>query len=166
MKTFKYTLFSRLFYKYSIIPVNLILAVYILISLLSISSDWRYIFPLLIKLILFYIFNRFYIRMYKSFPFTIEINNEELICHDFIFNNRKVEIKHNDITDITGGLFAGRSYTPIYIFTSKEKVGISPHLKDYNELLKIILTNVTKEVYMKSLSKIEKNTIITSKKKK
>lgn len=89
-----------------------------------------------------------------------------MICSDFIINNRKVKIKHSEIIEISGGIFAGRSYTPLYIQTENEKIGISPHLKNYNELLKIILTNVTKEVYMKLLSKVEKNSIIKTKKNK
>lgn len=166
MVTFKYTFFSRIFYRYSVIPVNLLLLFYIFISLISISSDWKLVFPLLIKIILLYIFNRFYFKMYKTFPFKIEINNEEMICSDFVLNNRKVTIKHSDIMDITGGIFSGRTYKPLQVITNETKIGISPHLKNYNELLKIILTNVTKKLYLKLLDDIKSSAINSPKQKK
>jgi hypothetical protein len=166
MITFKYTFFSKIFYRYSVIPVNLLLLFYIFVSVISIPSDWKLIFPLLIKIILLYIFNRFYFKMYKTFPFKIETNNEEMICSDFVINDRKVTIKHSDIIDITGGIFSGRTYKPLYIITDETKVGISPHLKNYNELLKIILTNVSKQLYLKLLDDIQSHTINNTKRKK
>lgn len=166
MITFKYTFFSKIFYRYSVIPVNLLLLFYIFVSVISIPSDWKLIFPLLIKIILLYIFNRFYFKMYKTFPFKIETNNEEMICSDFVINDRKVTIKHSDITDINGGIFSGRTYKPLYIITDETKVGISPHLKNYNELLKIILTNVSKQLYLKLLDDIQSHTINNTKRKK
>lgn len=166
MITFKYTFFSRIIYRYAIIPINLILLFYILVSVISISDDWKLIFPLLIKIILLYIFNRFYLKMYKTFPFKIEINNEEMICSDFVINDRKVTINHSDITNISGGIFSGRNYKPLNIFTNEIKIGISPHIKNYNELLKIILTNVKKELYLKLLNDIKSNSINTAKTKK
>ncbi|MFZ1290552.1 MAG: hypothetical protein WAR79_10700 [Melioribacteraceae bacterium] len=104
--------------------------------------------------------------MYKTFPFKIETNNEEMICSDFVINDRKVTIKHSDITDINGGIFSGRTYKPLYIITDETKVGISPHLKNYNELLKIILTNVSKQLYLKLLDDIQSHTINNTKRKK
>ncbi|MBK7105765.1 MAG: hypothetical protein IPH62_10820 [Ignavibacteriae bacterium] len=104
--------------------------------------------------------------MYKTFPFKIEINNEEMICSDFVLNNRKVTIKHSDIMDITGGIFSGRTYKPLQVITNETKIGISPHLKNYNELLKIILTNVTKKLYLKLLDDIKSSAINSPKQKK
>lgn len=166
MITFKYTFFSRIFYRYAVIPINLILLFYILISVISISSDWKLIFPLLIKIILLYVFNRFYYKIYKTFPFKIEINNEEMICSDFVINDRKIIINHSDITDISGGIFSGRNYKPLYIMSKDNKIGVSPHIKNYNDLLKIILTNIKKELYLKLLDDIKSNSITTAKTKK
>lgn len=94
--------------------------------------------------------------MYKSFPFKISIDNEKMICTDFVIGNKKIEIEHLAIKDIKGGIFSGRAYMPLYIITDHNKIGISPHLKDYNKLLTIILTNISKELYENLLDSIKK----------
>ena len=156
MKTFKYSFIARLVYRYANIPANLILLFYLLISILNISRDWKFIFPLVITIILIYVLNRFYIRIYRTFPFRIEINNSKMICSDFVIGNRIIEIQHSDVVKIGGGIFSGRAYMPLYITTENLTIGISPHLKDYNKLLTIILTNVPKELYTSLLEDIKK----------
>lgn len=156
MKTFKYSFFPRLIYRYANIPANFIMLFYLIASGLGMFTNWIFIFPLIITLIMLYVLNRFYFRMYKSFPFKVEIDNEKMICSDFVINNRRVELYHLDIKEITGGIFSGRAYMPLYIKTDEVKLGISPHIKDYNKLLTIILTNITKELYISLLDKINK----------
>jgi hypothetical protein len=133
------------------------------------TTDWKFIFPLIITLILLCVLNKFYIKIYKTFPFRIDIDNSKMICCDFVVNNRKVEIFHSDITEIKGGIFSGRVYMPLYITTVNTTIGISPHIKDYNKLLTIILTNIPKELYTSLLDEIKKlaidNTPKSSKKK-
>jgi len=169
MKTFRYTFFPRLLYRYSIIPVNLLLLFYLFVSILVIFRDWKFIFPLLINIILLYIINRFYLKMYKSFPFQIKADNEEMICSDFVFKKNSFKIKHIDIVSIKGGIFAGRMFSPLYISTKDITIGISQHIKDYNELLKIILSNIPSKLYVELLDTMQKNAfknLPSSKKKK
>lgn len=156
MKTFKYSFIPRLIYRYANIPANLILIFYLIASALGMLTEWKFIFPLIITLIMLYVLNRFYLRMYKSFPFIVEIDNEKMICSDFVVNNREVEIYHSEIKEIMGGIFSGRAYMPLYLKTDNIKLGISPHIKDYNKLLTIILTNISKELYTSLLDKINK----------
>jgi hypothetical protein len=156
MKKFKYSFFPKLIYRYANIPASFILLFYLIASVLGMLTNWKFIFPLIITVIMLYVLNRFYFRMYKSFPFKIEIDNEKMICYDFVLNDRKVEIYHSDIKEITGGIFSGRAYMPLYIKTDEVKLGISPHIKDYNKLLTIILTNITKDLYTFLLEKINK----------
>ncbi len=168
MKTFKYSFLPKQIYRYANIPANLIMLFYLLASILGMQHDWKFVFPLLINLILLYVLNKFYFRMYKTFPFKVQINNEEMICSDFVLNNREVKIKLLDIKEITGGIFTGRAFMPLYIKTDNEKLGFSPHMKDFNNLLKIILTNVTKELYeslLERITKIAKENTPTRKKK-
>ena len=94
--------------------------------------------------------------MYRTFPFEISADNEKMICTNFVFNNRVIEIKHSDINEIKGGIFSGRAYMPLYVTTSEGKLGISPHITDYNKLLTIILTNIPKELYESLLESITK----------
>jgi hypothetical protein len=155
MKTFKYNLIPKIIYRYANIPANLILVFYLLASVLGLSNDWKFIFPLLITIMLLYVLNKFYLKMYKSFPFNIQIDNVKMICSDFVINNRNIVIELSDILKIKGGIFSGRAYMPLYISTDKIKLGISPHIKDYNKLLTIILTNVSKELYESLLDDIK-----------
>ncbi len=170
MQTYKYSFFVKIIYKYANIPSSLILLIYLLASVLALGTDWKFVFPLLITIILLYVLNRFYIRIYKSFPFLIEIDNTKMICSDFIIGNRNIEIKHEDIINIKGGIFSGRAYMPLYITTKKVNIGISPHIKDYNKLLTTLLTNIPKELYTSLLTDIKKiafdNTPQAKKKKK
>lgn len=156
MKTFKYNFFAKFIYRYANVPANLILLFYLLISVLGLNEDWKFIFPLIINLILLYVLNKFYIKIYKSFPFKFEVDNEKMICSDFMINNRETIIKFSSIKEIKGGIFSGRAYMPLYIQTDKTEMGISPHLTDFNKLLTIILTNINKELYELLLEAIKK----------
>lgn len=156
MIEYKYTFLHRIIYRYANIPANLILLFYLLASILGLMQDWKFIFPLIITVILLYVLNRFYFKMYKTFPFRIEINNEEMHCSDFVIKNRIAKIEHSEIKSIVGGIFSGRAYMPLYITTDKEKIGISPHIKNYNKLLTTILANIPKELYESLLDDIKK----------
>lgn len=156
MQLFKYSFIVKIIYRYANIPVSLILFFYLLASGFGITTDWKFIFPLVITIILIYVLNKFYIKIYKTFPFKIEIDNSKMICSDFIIKNRNLEILHSDINEIKGGIFSGRVYMPLYIRTDKATVGISPHIKDYNKLLTLILTNIPKDLYTSLLEEIKK----------
>ena len=162
MQLFKYSFVVKFIYRYANIPASLILLFYLLASGLGLSTDWKFIFPLVITIILLYVLNRFYVKIYKSFPFKINIDNSKMICSDFLINNRNLEILHSDIKEIKGGIFSGRVYMPLYITTDKGTIGISPHIKDYNKLLTIILTNIPKELYTSLLEEIKKLAIDTT----
>ncbi len=124
MQLFKYSFMVKFIYKYANIPASLILFFYLFASAFGITTDWKFIFPLIITIILIYVLNRFYIRIYKTFPFRIEIDNSKMICSDFVINNRKVEIFHSEINEIKGGIFSGRVYMPLYITTDKHNISV------------------------------------------
>ncbi len=86
--------------------------------------------------------------MYKTFPFKIQIDNEKMICSDFVINSKSIIIKHSETKEINGGIFSGRAYMPLYVSTDQIKIGISPHIKDYNKLLTIILTNTNASQFL------------------
>ncbi|MCP5063871.1 MAG: hypothetical protein GY936_15600 [Ignavibacteriae bacterium] len=155
MKTFKYSLIPKFVYRYANIPATIIIVLYLIISSIGIVNDWMFIFPLAINLILIYVLNRFYFKMYKNFPFKVEIDNEKMFCSDFLLNNRTVKINLLDIEEIKGGIFSGRAYMPLYIKWEGNQIGISPHMKNYNKFLTIILTNIKKELYDKLLDEVK-----------
>jgi len=76
-----------------------------------------------------------------------------MICSDFFFSDKRIELKLSDISDLKGGIFSGHPSRPIYIFSEKHdlKIGINQHIKGYNKLLTIILQNITQPLYSKLL---------------
>ena len=149
MITFKYSLFSKIIFRYANIPATLFLLLYLVSSFLYIFQEWYYIFPFLLNLIIIIIMNRYYLRSYKLFPYKVEINNEKMICSDYFYKSKHHEINLSDIDLIEGGSLSGTPAKPIYIHTEKEDllIGLSPHMKNHNKLVTIILSNVRQEVY-------------------
>ncbi len=156
MKTFKYSFIAKIIYRYGNFLISIILFLYMILSALGLLKDWKFIFPLLINIILLYVVNKYYLKIYKLFPFKIDADNRELHCTDFMIKNRVEKIKIIDIDKIEGGIFSGRNYAPLYIEWNGNKIGISPHMKDFNKLLTIILTNIKKELYEELLESIKK----------
>ena len=135
-------------------------------------TEWYYVFPFLLNLLIIVIMNRFYFRAYKFFPYKIEVNNEKMICSDYMKRSITHEIHMNDIDLIDGGSLSGSPAKPIFIHTEKNDllVGISPHLKNQNKLITIILSNVRQSVYNEVLTTAkemnESNKALLSKTKK
>jgi len=118
-------------------------------------QKWYYIFPFLLNFFIIISLNRYYFKSYKLFPYKIEINNEKMVCSDYFKKAKVHEILILDIDLIEGGSISGTPAKPIYIHTSINNiiVGISPHLKNHNKLITIILSNVKQEVYNEVLAR-------------
>lgn len=156
MKKFTYSLFAKLIYMYANIPATLLLAFYLVFSLVMIQQHWFYILSAIIHAVLLFILNRFYIRSYKLFPYTILIDNEKMICKNYFLSRKEVVVKHSDIDKIEGGIFSGNSARPLYIHDGKNDVtiGIRQHLTGFNTVVTIILSNIKQELYKELLGKI------------
>jgi hypothetical protein len=133
-----------------------------LISAGGMVENWKYVFPLFVHIILLFVLNRFYFRVYKYYPFQILADNEKMICKDFMNRRKILKINYSEIISIKGGVFSGNSMRPVYIETSSgQLIGINQHIKNFNQLLTIILSNIPKELYsallksMKDLSSAE-----------
>lgn len=167
MKTFTYSAFARLFYRYANIPITLILLLSLLTALGGLYTSWIYIIPTVVDIIIIYVVNRYYIKSYKRFPYKIEVDNEKMICTDYFFSRKQIELDHSSITKITGGIFSGNIARPIYLHEKKNNIviGFNSHLKDYDKLLTIILSNIKQELYNDLLTKAKETRIIKRKKK-
>lgn len=170
MVTFKYSLLSKLVYRYANIPLTLFLLLYMISSFSFMLQKWYYIFPFLLNLIIIIALNIYYIRTYKLFPFKIDTDNQKMICSDYFNKSKYVEINLCDIDEIEGGVISGTPAKPTYIHDGKNEVvvGISPHLKDSNKLITIILSNVKQDLYDQVLDDMQelKYSIPTVQKKK
>jgi len=145
----------RLLYKYGNFPVTLLLVIHAVYIILGITQNTFMIFPLLIYVILLYLVNRHYLKIYKQFPFIIDIDNEKIICSDFMIGNQ-IEIKHGNISNIEGSIFGGNPVKPLYVYDKENntKIGIYSSMKDFDKLLTIILSNVKKELYEELVEKV------------
>lgn len=168
MKEFTYPFLAKIIYRYANIPVSLLLLFYVFASVVGVSKDWLYVFPLIINLALLYVLNRYYFKMYKMFPYKLKIDNEKIICSDFMNKGKSVEIKLLDVSKVTGGIFSGSPIKPIYIYDEKNNVaiGINQHLKNYNKFLTVVLSNINQELYNELLERIKENSIVNKFKKK
>lgn len=161
MVTFKYGWLAKFVYRYANIPATLLLLVQSVSAVVMLTTEgWIYAFPLAIYIVLGYALNRFYIKVYKIFPFQIRIDNERMICSNFMNPKKVVEFKLDEIEEITGGIFSGNAARPLYLRKGNEKIGIFNHLKNYNKLLTVILSNVNQPLYQSLLAKMEEQKVI------
>ena len=154
MKTYKYSFTARLIYRYANIPATLLLSIHLISSILLISEEWFFVLPALINAGVIYILNRFYFKIYRQFPFKVSIDNEKMICTDFMFSSKKYEIKLSSIDEIKGGIFSGHMARPVYIRDSRQDItlGFYHHLKDFNQMITTVLSNIDKKLYNEILS--------------
>lgn len=156
MKKFNYGFIMEMFYKFGNIPVTLLLVIHFFYILIGLNQKTYLIFPILIYVILVYLINRQYFKVYKVFPFSIEVDNEKMICKDFLLR-KDVEIKLENISKIEGSIFGGNPVKPLYIFDEKNnvKIGIYSSMKNFDKLLTIVLSNVNKNLYEELIQKVK-----------
>lgn len=157
MTTHTYSFFARFIYRWANIPLTIILGFYFVVYILASFYKWYYIFAVIFEGAILYFLSKFYIRGYKLFPYKISIDNEKMICEDFLFSKRKLTIYHKDITKIEGSIFSGNKARPLYIYdeSNNQQIGIRVHLKGYNQVITKILSNVNKELYNSLLERIQ-----------
>lgn len=157
MKTFKYPFLAKLIYRYANFPVTIVMLFFAITSLAAIGQSWLFGVSFFVHLLIISVMNRYYFRAYKTFPYKIEADNEKMKCSNFIFNERTIEFRLDEIEEITGSIFSGTPARPLYIKIPKREItiGINQHLTNYNKLLTIILSNVKHELYNSLLEKMQ-----------
>lgn len=148
MKTFKYPLPSKFFYRYASLFLSSILLVYFVLTVLGIKEQPYLVFSALLNLTVIYLTNRYYYKTYKSLPFIITVEADKLTATNFMLHKKVVEIKYSDIDNISGGVFG---YNPKGIITIHDgehnvSIAIHPSIIDVNKLLKIILDRINREL--------------------
>jgi hypothetical protein len=149
METFKYPFILKLIYRYGNIPLSILLLFYLVISVSEMNLYWYYVIFVIINLGILILLNRYYFRTYKSFPFTIRINNEKMICSNFFLSKRSVEVYHCNINNIYGGIFDGYRGGPVYMNDSKQNItiGFYQQAGQFHQMFRIILQNINEELY-------------------
>ncbi len=157
MFTHTYPLLARFIYRWANIPVSLILGFYLIVYILAAFYQWYYIFAILFEAAILFFLNRHYIKGYKLFPYKISIDNEKMVCEDYLLSSKKITIYYKNITEIKGSIFSGNKSRPLYIYdaVNDQTIAIRIHLKGYNQVVTKVLSNVNKELYESLLERMK-----------
>jgi len=161
-QTFTYPLLFGLLYKYGNIVVTFLLVFYTAPIVLYVDQNYILLIPLVISLLLIYFVNRQYFTLYKIIPYKIEVDDEKLLCSDFIFSKKVVTIYYEDIESLKGGMFENKMSGVMKLYDARNSVtlGFYTKLNSSSRLVTIILSKVKKELYDEVLDRL------TEKKKK
>lgn len=156
MKTYTYSLFAKIWYRYINIIVTILLMFYTAGSLYMAFQKWYYFFIVLLNVLIIYMVNKFYLSSYRFFPFKIMSDQTGITCSNFFLSKKNVRINFSEIDSISGGMFAGWNTRPVYIKNSKQKITIGFFMHgEFKELLKIILANINEDLYKDLLNKMK-----------
>ncbi|MDP2038589.1 MAG: hypothetical protein Q8S39_14410 [Ignavibacteria bacterium] len=156
MKTYSYSAFAKIWYRYINITITLLLLFYTAASLILAFQKWYYIFVVFLNVGIIYLINRFYLNSYKSFPFRIRSDETGITCENFFLSKKILRIEFADIDGISGGMFSGWNTRPVYIHDSRQNISIGFFAQgEFKELLKVILKNINEELYKDLLSKMK-----------
>ena len=158
MQTFKYSLQAKFFYRYGNIPLTILLLIYLGASIFGFLTHWYFIFFIAINSAIILWLNKYYVKTYKQFPFSITADNERMLCSDFLFTPKTLEINLADIDNITGGVFNGYPTRPTYIHDGRQNltIGFYSSSGKLNELLLIIIKNINEDLYQQLIDKMKK----------
>jgi hypothetical protein len=154
MKSFFYSSWHKIIYWFANYIVTFLLFLHS-IYLLFFENIEKTIYFFVIYSIIIYLINRNYFKRYRLFPTIIETDNEFLIAKRYWKGeNRKILIK--DIENITGNVFDFNPNKPLYIkiANSEEVIGIYSGIKDFENLFKIILSNINASLYKELIDKL------------
>ncbi len=165
MRIFKYSVLGRIIYQYMYLPVLIIFGVQLGFSLYASTFDSANIIPALINFVILFVVFRFYAKIRRTIPFTIEIDGEKIRAYNYLLSSRKTEENIKDIVKIDGGIFSGKPASPVVLyFKDGEQFGILPHLKDYTDFISLVLQKVDKKIHDETVMRIK--TVAEAQKKK
>ncbi len=159
---FKYPLLYELIYKYSPIPVNIIILTNLVPLFLNLRG--KNIFTCIVLTMVFYFINSYYIYIVKIVPYKIRMEGEKLVCSSFFLSTKVYEIDCKTITAIKGGIFDG-GFSRLYRISAsnvQHQIGFFAKINNCKELQNYILQNISIDVYseiIKELGIIKGNTV-------
>ena len=168
MQTFTYPIFWKFIYRYSNLVITPLLITYALSLIIIIQNNLIILIPFLLSLFLLYYLNKSYLTFYKLVPYKIEIDNEKIICTDFLFSNKSITIFIKDIESLSGGIFDGRYRGLMKVCDGRNKIiiGFFDRIINSNKLVTLILSKVDKKIYDKVIEQIQSIKIKPDMKKK
>ncbi len=157
MQKFTYSFPMRILYRYGNIPITMILLFYLFGSAYNLDKSLISLIPLIITALLIYFLNRQYLMLYKTMPFSIQVDPEKLVCTDFTLSKKEIVIYYKDIDKLTGGIFEGKINGLMKIFEGQRSLCISffTTIKNSKNLQTIILSKVNKSLYDEVINKLK-----------
>lgn len=144
---FTYKPFYRFVYRYGNLLMTPILLIYMLPAVTAFSyKSSQILYLLALSLIIFFV-NKLYFRLYRILPFLIEVDEEKIICSQFIKKDKKEIVYFSEIVKLKGGIFHGKSKGLMQIDGKNISIGFFHHLTDANIFITKLLQNVPAAVY-------------------
>ncbi len=161
MQTFTYPFIWKIIYRYFNLIVTPLLLFYTVSIAAMIDDNLVVLIPFLLSLFILYYLNKSYINFYKLVPYKIEIDDEKIVCSNFIFKDKTITIIIKDIDTISGGIFEGKYRGMMKVCDGKNKicVGFFDKLNNSNKLVTLILSKVDKKIYDTVIEQIQSSKI-------
>ena len=157
MQTFTYPIFWKFIYRYFNLVATPLLIIYAVAVAPVIDKNLVILIPFLLSLFIIYYLNKSYINFYKLIPYKIEIDDEKIICTNFLFKDKSITILLKDINSISGGIFEGKYRGMMKVCDGKNKIciGFFDRLNNSNKLVTLILSKVEKKIYDEVIEQIQ-----------
>jgi len=156
MQTFTYSLLFKIIFRFGNIIATLLISIYLIPVFYYIDQKTILFLPLIIGVIIIFMVNRAYLTYYLILPYKIEVDDEKMICSNFLLSEKVVTIYYKDIDKLQGGVFNGRSSGIMKLHDSKSKlrVGFSQKINNSEKLIALILSKVSKDLYDEVISNL------------
>ncbi|MCU0344245.1 MAG: hypothetical protein MUF28_10575 [Ignavibacterium sp.] len=157
MQSFTYPFLWKFIYRYGNLVITPLLLLYALSLVALIDKNLIILIPFLLSIFILYFLNKSYINFYKLVPYKIQIDEEKIICTDFLFRDKTVTIYIKDIDSISGGIFEGKYRGLMKVCDGKNKlcIGFFDRINNSSKLVTLILSKVDRKIYDKVIEQIK-----------
>lgn len=152
-KTYTYNLFFRLLYSYGNVMITAILLMYLIPLIGGMTGRLFEYFYASVLVFMILLFNFWFLRVWKTLPFTITIKDGVMTGSGYFFSKKTVEIKVSEIIKLQGGVFDGKNRGMMKVLTADQEIAFFHSIGDGRNLLAYILSQVPKELYDAVLSR-------------
>ncbi|MCC6549940.1 MAG: hypothetical protein IT279_07725 [Ignavibacteriaceae bacterium] len=146
-KTYTYNLFFRLLYSYGNLMVTAILLLYLIPLLGGMTGRMFEYFYAAVLVFLILMFNYWFLRIWKTMPFTITVNDGVITGSDYFFSKKTVAIRVGEIVKLHGGVFDGKTRGMMRVITNDKEIAFFHSIGEGRNLLAYILSQVPRELY-------------------
>ena len=157
MQTFTYPIIWKFIYRYGNLIITPLLLIYSLSLVVLMDKNLIVLLPFIISFVILYILNKAYLNFYKLVPYKIEVNEDKIICTEFLFRNKTITILIKDIESLSGGIFNGRYRGIMKVCDGKNKIciGFFDRMQNSSKFVTLLLSKVDKKIYDEVIENIQ-----------